>query len=288
MFATSYIPSIRTGSVGVSLLQVHKAGGLPGPIVGHYWLKSPLAQHRLPALRPSCTSRDKADHSGTYEEPLGLNLRSEQVPREPYLEVGSIITTHGVRGEVKVQALTDFPRERLLTPGIRWLQAGNSGPVKECYLEGGRSMVSKGREIWIVKLRDCDSLNESELLRGQTLLVSSTDRPELEDEDDFLVQDLIECDVVLQKDDLLIGRVLDVFDGTGPGAHDFLKISLTDKASAGGAASKQPHTMLLPFVKEFVPMIDEEKQTIYITPPSGLLELAMAPPSRGKIKKVPT
>lgn len=119
MFATSYIPSIRTGSVGVSLLQVHKAGGLPGPIVGHYWLKSPLAQHRLPALRPSCTSRDKADHSGTYEEPLGLNLRSEQVPREPYLEVGSIITTHGVRGEVKVQALTDFPRERLLTPGIR-------------------------------------------------------------------------------------------------------------------------------------------------------------------------
>lgn len=46
----------------------------------------------------------------------------------------------------------------------------------------------QGREIWIVKLRDCDSLNESELLRGQTLLVSSTDRPELEDEDDFLVQ----------------------------------------------------------------------------------------------------
>ena len=46
----------------------------------------------------------------------------------------------------------------------------------------------QGREIWIVKLRGCDSLNESELLRGQTLLVSSTDKPELEDEDDFLVQ----------------------------------------------------------------------------------------------------
>ena len=46
----------------------------------------------------------------------------------------------------------------------------------------------QGREIWIVKLRGCDSLNESELLRGQTLLVSSTDRPELEDKDEFLVQ----------------------------------------------------------------------------------------------------
>lgn len=46
----------------------------------------------------------------------------------------------------------------------------------------------QGREIWIVKLRGCNSLNESEVLRGQTILASSTDRPELEDEDDFLVQ----------------------------------------------------------------------------------------------------
>ena len=46
----------------------------------------------------------------------------------------------------------------------------------------------QGREIWIVKLRGYDSLNESELLKGQMLLVSSTDRPELEDEDEFLVQ----------------------------------------------------------------------------------------------------
>lgn len=143
----------------------------------------------------------------------------------------------------------------------------------------GYTLFMQGREIWIVKLRGCDSLNESELLRGQTLLVSSTDRPELEDEDDFLVQvcfdvsstwfltkandagtsapmifgnelwrltalsahllltlpfldhskktlepecdlqDLIECDVVLQEDGLLIGKVLDVYDGTGSVIH---------------------------------------------------------------------
>lgn len=43
--------------------------------------------------------------------------------------------------------------------------------------------------------------------------------------------------------------------------------------------------MLLPFVKEFVPTIDEEKQAIYIAPPPGLLELAIAPRSKGKSKK---
>ena len=56
------------------------------------------------------------DSSGEQQEPF---CQPEQVEREPYLEVGSIITTHGVRGEVKVQALTDFPEERLLTAGTR-------------------------------------------------------------------------------------------------------------------------------------------------------------------------
>ena len=42
--------------------------------------------------------------------------------------------------------------------------------------------------------------------------------------------------------------------------------------------------MLLPFVKEFVPMIDQEKQAIHISPPPGLLELAMTPASKGKGK----
>lgn len=60
----------------------------------------------------------------------------------------------------------------------------------QCNVMGSRtpSLLLQGREIWIVKLRGYDSLTESESLRGQILLVSSTDRPELEDEDEFLVQ----------------------------------------------------------------------------------------------------
>ena len=80
-----------------------------------------------------------------------------------------------------------------------------------------------------------------------------------------------------------------MFMCAGPGAHDLLKIVLNGTASAASAAAapKKQQTMLLPFVKEFVPIIDKEKQAIYISPPLGLLELAMAPPSKGKTKKVP-
>ena len=60
--------------------------------------------------------------------PAELDLNEQQSPAEPdsseqrdeFLEIGKIITTHGVRGEVKVQALTDFPEERLMTPGVRY------------------------------------------------------------------------------------------------------------------------------------------------------------------------
>lgn len=231
-------------------------------------------------LRACVSGRSAASASASHDE----QIPEQHVSAQPeHLEVGVILTTHGVKGELKVQALTDFPEERLLTPGRRWLQTGNAGPVKECYLEGGRGMVSKGREIWIVKLRGVDSLTESETLRGQTLLVSSTDRPELEDEDEFLVQDLIDSAVFLDKEDTCIGIVIDVFDGTGPGAHDLLKILLSSvKPGHQSPNQQQQQTMLLPFVKEFVPSIDQESRTIHICPPPGLLELAMAPPAKGK------
>lgn len=102
----------------------------------------------------------------------------------------------------------------------------------------------QGRDIWIVKLRGVNSLNDSQLLRGTVLLVDGADRPELEDEDEFLaqvlswychltqtivladaatnphlyfahLQDLIGASVVLHTDGSAIGTVLDVYDGTG-------------------------------------------------------------------------
>ena len=69
----------------------------------------------------------------------------------------------------------------------------------------------------------------------------------------------------------------------GPGAHDLLKILLSSvKPGHQSPNQQQQQTMLLPFVKEFVPSIDQESRTIHICPPPGLLELAMAPPAKGK------
>ena len=116
MFATSCRPGTRPGSAGVSLLSPHFACG---PAFQRYWLGPTPVLHRIPVKRIACTSPLSVTHSDDHEKQQELPPQVRQTAREPYLEVGSIITTHGVRGEVKVQALTDFPEERLSIPGVR-------------------------------------------------------------------------------------------------------------------------------------------------------------------------
>lgn len=43
-----------------------------------------------------------------------------------WIEVGKLTTTYGVRGEIRVSPSTDFPKQRLGTPGVRWGPGGAS------------------------------------------------------------------------------------------------------------------------------------------------------------------
>ncbi len=67
-------------------------------------------------LRACVSRRSVARASASPDQ----QIPEQHVSAQPeHLEVGVILTTHGVKGELKVQALTDFPEERLLTPGRR-------------------------------------------------------------------------------------------------------------------------------------------------------------------------
>lgn len=115
------------------------------------------------------------------------------------------------------------------------------------------------------------------------------------------VQDLVGLRVVLQATREEIGRVSDVFDGTG--THDVLRIQLTsamleqlaaaaadpsssgsgsseadeeeeeEEAATAGGAGRQRH-VLLPFAKAMVPVVDLKAGVMEVAPPEGLLELA--------------
>jgi hypothetical protein len=51
---------------------------------------------------------------------------------DEWVEVGRVGPPHGVRGEMKVQPLTDFPEDRLGEPGARWVPGQGGGTSWLC------------------------------------------------------------------------------------------------------------------------------------------------------------
>lgn len=246
--------------------------------------------NRICCQLPVLAASHKNEEGGQYPPPGSDNRKEDE-----WIEIGIVGPPHGVRGEMKVQPLTDFPEERLGQPGKRWLQAQmpriaarKGSHVKEVYLEWGRSSVSKGREVWLVKIEGIETPEDAAEIRGQRLLIPQSSRPPLQDEDEFYVQDLIGLKVVVHESGEEKGIVIDVLDGTG--THDVLRIQLKDQEQfqmKTGALLEDdkavPHFVMLPFAKELVPVVDLENEQLRVAPPAGLWELAS--PAVGRVER---
>jgi 16S rRNA processing protein RimM len=174
-----------------------------------------------------------------------------------WISIGKIVGAQGLKGEVRVYPDSDFP-ERFEEPGQRWLLSPGSTEPQPIELKSGRFLPGKG--IYVLKLGGINDRNQAEALRDYVLVVSESDRPQLE-EDEYHVRDLLDLQVFDQATQTLIGTVTDVI----PAGNDLLQIEL-EKPSG------KDTTVLIPFVKAIVPVVDLEQQRIEITPPAGLIE----------------
>jgi len=192
---------------------------------------------------------------------------------DDWLEIGTIVAPHGLRGEVRVYPSSDFP-ERFLVSGKRWLlhpQAAQPQPVE--LVEG---QYLDGKNLYIVKLAGIDNRNQSEELRGYKLMVPADDIPELEP-GEYHVRDLIGLSVFLQESGELLGEVVSVI----PAGNDLLEVKLHQEPAVDnrptdvlqGKKLKSPKNVLIPFVEAIVPVVDLAAGRIEITPPEGLLEI---------------
>lgn len=197
-----------------------------------------------------------------------------------WLEIGTIVAPQGLKGELRVSANSDFP-ERFEEPGKRWLQFPDGSKIQEVELLTGRYIP--GKNIYVIRLAGVDHINEAEPLRGHKLLVPKSDRPTLA-EDEYHVSDLIDLAVYNQLTGEKIGVIRDIFTA----GNDLLEVKLDrqpiDKNLAENPlqeSEKHPNkpknqklaTILVPFVKEIVPVVDLEEKRLEIVPPPGLLEI---------------
>ncbi|MGA7935465.1 MAG: ribosome maturation factor RimM [Kovacikia sp.] len=179
-----------------------------------------------------------------------------------FLEIGKIVSAQGMKGEVRVYPDSDFP-ERFLQPGTRWLVRLGETEPQPIELLNGRYLSGKG--LYVVQFAGVDNRDRAESLQGSKLLVLQGDRPPLED-DEFHILDLIGLEVFEQATQTLIGSVIRVI----PAGNDLLEVR---RATRAEAAPKQPETVLIPFVKPIVPVVDLQHRRIEITPPVGLIDL---------------
>ena len=178
------------------------------------------------------------------------------INKNEWLVVGFITSCHGINGQVRVKSLTDF-EERFLKPGIRWLQKENELPSKVELISGFKQ---PGKEIFIIRLKGINTRNQAEQLKTYKILVKSNNLPELKKEE-FHLLELINLQVkTLENDELkIIGKVINLENEK----NNLLVIELC----------KNQKKVLIPFVKEIVPLVDKKNNYLIINPPRGLLEL---------------
>ena len=178
------------------------------------------------------------------------------INKNEWLTVGLITSCHGINGQVKVKSLSDF-EERFLKPGMRWLQKENEPPST---IELTSGFKQPGKETFIIKFQGVDSRNHAEQLKKYKILVKTNKLPKLKKEE-FHLLELINLEVkTLENDELKkIGKVINLENEK----NNLLVIELF----------KNQKKVLIPFVKEIVPVVDIKQNFLIINPPKGLLEL---------------
>lgn len=164
------------------------------------------------------------------------------------IRIGRITAPHGVRGEVRVQPLTDFP-ERFETLH-RALLGSEARPVGVRFRGVVRGMV-------ILALEGVTDRNQAETLRGQFLLVPRSEVYPLPS-GQYYVFDLIGLEVVDPQGKRL-GTLVDV--DRSATVHDLFVVE---------TPSGKRH--MVPAVHQFVRSVNLAEGQVVIQPIPGLLE----------------
>ena len=149
----------------------------------------------------------------------------------PYIEAGEIVTTHGVRGEVKVLSWLDSP-EMLCE-------------FDRCRIDGREYVMDAVRvqkTCNLVKLRGVDTMEDAQKLRGKTMELYREDIPD----ELIFASELVDMEVY--ADGACIGKIKEVLDYPGNSVY----------------VVQGEREYLIPAVKEFILSTDLERNQMQV------------------------
>jgi 16S rRNA processing protein RimM len=168
---------------------------------------------------------------------------------QEYLEVGKIVNTHGVKGEIKVMPLTDDPQR---FTKLKRVYLDKMGTLEKVDIEE----VKFQKNTVILKLKGINDLNTAETLKEMFLKVDRQDAVKLP-KDSFFVCDLIGCEV-FEENGMSLGFLKEI-----------LKTGSNDVYAVGNENKKD---ILIPALKSVVKEISIENKKIIVSLPKGLID----------------
>jgi len=130
-----------------------------------------------------------------------------------YLKIGQIISTHGIKGEVKIYPLTDDVKRFKKLKQV-WMESPDGYRAQKV------ESVKFVKDFPIIKLENINTMNDAEKLRNKYIYVDRENAVKLP-KDTYFIADLIGMQVFTEEEKLL-GTLTDVFS---TGANDVYEIT---------------------------------------------------------------
>lgn len=166
--------------------------------------------------------------------------------QKQYLEVGKIVGTHGIRGEMRVECWANSP-DFLKT-------------FKTLYLDEGKTAIAVScrphKNIALMTAKGVGSIEEADQLRGKILYI---DRKDVKlDEGEHFVQDIIGLKVTDADNGTVYGVVRDVLK---TGSNDVYEMKADDGK-----------LFYIPVIPDILDRFDFDLGAVYIHPMKGLFD----------------
>lgn len=166
-----------------------------------------------------------------------------------YLEIGQIVNTQGLKGEVRIYPYTDDIKR--------------FDKLKKIYVDVNNEKVRLDiqfvryyKNMVIAKFKGIDTIEDVEKFKTKYIFIDEEDRLVLP-KDTYYIADLIGCEVIDNNTNESLGRIVDVFNTK---SNDVYVIKLNEG-----------NEVCIPAIKDVIFSIDTKLKTVVINKIEGLI-----------------
>lgn len=171
---------------------------------------------------------------------------------EKLFNVGKIVNTHGIKGEVRVISVTDFPEQRYKKGSVLILEKEKSKPI-ELVVASHR----KHKNFDLLTFENHPTIESVEQYRDGVLKITEDQLTDLS-ENEFYLHQIIGL-IVVDDTGREIGKIKEVLQ---PGANDVWVIQ-----------RKKQKDLLIPYIEDCVLNVDLEEKVVTVHLMEGLEDL---------------